>query len=211
MPRISNLPLVGLLLLMASCNSSRKPSAENFTQAINQYLDQHGKTCTLISRQFPIDIPASAQQTQYGFGPQLLALQHAGLVSETDTTAVVHTMLDPLRGTTPPQPVRQYQLTAEGQKYFQQVPGSFGPTGSLCYGQKSVDSILDWSNPVNTGDSSQTEVTYKYKFVNLAAWANQTEIQRKFPDIASEVNGASKTNQKIGLQLTNDGWKVLGF
>jgi hypothetical protein len=210
--RLVLLELIALssLLGLLACNSTRTPNSVNFTNAINQYLAKHGQACTTIGRQFPIDIPGSAPQSQYGFGPQLTALQQASLVSETDTTAVVPGMLDALRGSASPRPVRRYQLTAEGQKYFQQVPGTFGQTGGFCYGQKTVDSLLKWGDPVAIYGDSRTEVTYTYKMVNLAAWATQPEIQRAFPDIGAMVNGASKTNQMIGLQLTNNGWEVSG-
>lgn len=209
---MSKLPLIltaGLVLLVA-CNSPRTPNAENFTKAINQYLEEHGRACTPISRPFPIDIPASASQSQYGFGPQLTALQQAGLVSETNTTAAVHSMLDAVRGTTPPQPVRRYQLTAEGQNYLQQVPGTFGPTNGFCYGQKTVASILNWSSPVSMGDSLETEVNYTYKIVNLAPWARLPAIQQAFPDVGATVSGASKATQKITLRTTSAGWKASG-
>ncbi len=179
MRRRSLISIASLFFLVA-CNNARKPSYENFTKAINEYLAKHGTVCTSIGRQFPIDIPASAQLSQYGFGPQLIALQHARLVSETDTTAVVHGMLDALRGSTPPQPVRRYQLTTEGAKYFQQVPGTFGQTGGFCYGQKTVDSVLKWSDPVTMDGRSQSDVIYTYKVVDLAPWAERPEIQRAF-------------------------------
>lgn len=198
------------LFFMTACNNVRKPSAANFTAAINQYLAKHGQTCTLIGRQFPIDIPASAPQAQYGFGPQLAPLQQASLVSEIDTTAVVHGMLDALRGSGAPQPVRRYQLTAEGQKYFQQVPSAFGPTGGFCYGQKTVDSVVKWSDPVTVDGNSQTEVAYTYKIANLAPWAEQPEIRQAFPDIKATVDGASKENETVELRLTNNGWEVVG-
>jgi hypothetical protein len=207
--RLSLISIAGLFFLVA-CNNARKPNYANFTKAINGYLAKHGDTCTSIGRQFPIDIPASAQQAQYGFGPQLEALQQAGLVAEANTTAVVHGMLDSLRGTTPPQPVRRYQLTTEGQKYFRQVPGTFGQTGGFCYGQKVVDSVLKWGNPVAMEGYSQVEVTYTYKFVNLAPWAERPNIQQAFPDIGAIVSGASKASQTAGLHLTNNGWEVPG-
>jgi hypothetical protein len=198
------------LLFMTACKSARNPSTANFTNAINQYLAKHGHACTSIGRQFPIDIPASAPQARYGFGPQLVALQQAGLVSETDTTTVVHGMLDALDGSDAPKPVRQYQLTAKGLKYFQQLPGTFGQTGGLCYGQKTIDSVIKWSEPVTMNRRSQSEVTYTYKIVNLAAWAERSDVQQAFPDIGSTVNGTSKATQTVGLRLTDNGWEVVG-
>ncbi len=195
---------------LAACNGVKKPSEGNFTKAINQYLVNHGEACTLISRQFPVDVPKSEQKDQYGIGPQMAALEQAGLVHSSNTTAVVHGMLDPLRGSTPPQPVKRYDLTSEGRKYLQELSNPLGQASAFCYGQKSVDSIVKWTEPMTMGAFSQTEVTYTYKIVNLAGWAERSDVQRVFPDIEMTVSGASKTNQVAGLQLTNRGWEVPG-
>jgi len=210
--RLAAVKLLALssLFVLVACNNMRTPNPTNFTNAINHYLAMHGQACTSIGREFPIDVPASTPQSQYGFGPQLLALQQTGLVSEADSTAVVHGILDSLRGSTPPQPVRRYHLTPEGQKYFQQVPGIFGQTGGLCYGQKAVDSILKWTDPMTVGGRSQTEVRYTYKVIHLAGWAGRPEIQQVFPNIKATVDGASKTSETVGLQLTDNGWEVIG-
>jgi hypothetical protein len=202
--------LISCPFFLLGCNSARKPDSTNFTRAINQYLDKQGQTCTSLGHEFPIDIPRTAPKGEYGLDPQLQALQAAGLVSETDTTAVVHGMLDAVRGTTPPQPVRRYQLTAEGRKYFRDVPGAFGKTGGFCYGQKSVDSVVKWSEPVTADRRSRTEVMYTYKIMNLAGWAERSDIQQSFSDIRATVTGVSKLNQAMGLQLTSDGWEVVG-
>ena len=194
--------------LLAACNDIRKPSDANFTKAINQYLAKRGHACVFIGQTFPIDVTESEQKDQYGIAREMAALEQAGLVHASNTTAVVHGMLDALRGPTPPQPVRRYELTSEGKKYFHQTPGIFEKNGEFCYGEKVVDSIIKWTEPMTTGPSSESEVTYTYKLVNLAAWSEQPGIQRAFPDIRMTIGGASKTNQIAGLQLTNKGWEV---
>lgn len=209
MRRFFLVPIAGCLFLVA-CNNVKKPSGANFTKAINQYLVNHGEACTSIGRQFPVDIPKSEQKDQYGIGPQMAALEQAGLVHSSNTTAVVHGMLDPLQGSTPPQPVKRYDLTPEGKKYFQELPAPLGQTSVFCYGQKTVDSIVKWTEPMTMGAFSRTEVTYTYRIVNLAGWAERPDVQRAFPDVGTTVSGASKTNQVAGLQLTNQGWEVPG-
>jgi hypothetical protein len=201
--------IAGLLFLIA-CSDEKKPSEANFTKAINQYLVKHGEACTLIGRQFPVDVPEAEQNAPSGVGPELAALEQAGLVRGSNTTAVVHGMLDALRGSTPPQLVKHYELTADGQKYFQPIPSTFGSSGGFCYGRKSVDSIVKWTEPVAMDAYSQTEVTYTYKLVDLASWAEHPDVQRVFSDIQTTVTGASKTTQIAGLQLTNKGWEVPG-
>jgi hypothetical protein len=198
------------LLVLAACNNAKSPNDTNFTKAINEYLAKNGAACTVIGRGFPIYLPRSEQSEQYGIGPKLAALEQAGLVHASDTTAVVHGMLDPLRGPAPPQPVKQYELTADGKKYFQQIFGTLGQTSGFCYGRKSVDSIAKWTDPATVGSSSQTEVTYTYRIVDPAAWAERPDVQQAFSDIRTTVNGASKTTEIVGLRLTSKGWEVPG-
>jgi len=201
--------IAGLLFLVA-CSDVRTPNDANFTKAINQYLMKHDEACTVIDRQFPVDVPKSQQKERYGIGPKLAVLEHAGLVHASDTTAVVHGMLDALRGSTPPQPVKRYELTAEGRKYFQEIPGTLGQPSGFCYGRKSVDSIVKWTEPAAVGPYSQTEVTYTYRIVDPARWAERPEVQQTFPDIRMTIGGAAKATQTAGLQLTNKGWEVPG-
>jgi hypothetical protein len=199
---------IALLLALTACNNTKKPSDSNFAKAINEYLAKHGEACTVIGRQFPINVSRSEQRDQYGIGPKLAALEQAGLVQVTETTGVVHGMLDPLRGSTPPQPVKRYELTTEGEKYFKQIPSTLGRDSGFCYGQKSVDSIVKWTDPATVGISSQTEVTYRYKIVAPADWAQRSDVQQAFSDIRATVDGASKSNEIAGLQLTSKGWEV---
>jgi len=207
MRRIFLISIAGFLSLTA-CSDTKQPSDANFTKAINQYLTKHGQACTVIGRQFPVDVSVSEQKLQSGAAIQMTALELAGLVRSSDTTAVVHGMMDALSGSTPQQPVKRYDLTAEGKKYFHQTPGIFGQTGSFCYGQKTVDSIVKWTEPMTMGASSQTEVTYTYKIVAPASWVSNPDVQRVFSDVRTTVTGASKTTEVAGLQLTSKGWEV---
>ena len=208
----SSVPLNSILvfLFFTGCNGANRLSDTNFTKAINEYLVKHGQVCTVIDRRFPIDVPLSEQQEELGIGPKLAVLEHVSLVQATDTTAVVHGMLDSLRGSTPPQPVRRYELTAEGRKYFRQISGTLGQPRGFCYGQKTVDTIVKWTEPAPVGSSSQTEVTYTYRIVDPAAWAERPDVQQAFPDIRANLNAASKTIELAGLQLTSRGWEVPG-
>jgi hypothetical protein len=203
MRSLRHITVAGVFLL-AACDTGKKPSDANFTAAINQYLTTHDQACTSIGSPFPIDVPRLEQNGLSAVSSKMEALKRASLVHATDTTAVVPGLLDALRGTPRPQPVIHYQLTVDGQKYFRQIPGTFGQTGVFCYGEKTVDSIVKWTE----GSQSQAEVTYTYKIVNLAAWAERPDVQEVFPDIEVTVNGASKTNQIVGVQLTNKGWEV---
>lgn len=103
---------VSFLLFICGCNSAKKPSDSNFKTAINQYLATNGKTCISVVHPFPIDVPVARLHDTSGIPAEMATLESAGLLHSSDTTAVVHGMLDALRGPTPPQPVKRYDLTA---------------------------------------------------------------------------------------------------
>lgn len=196
-----------VLVVLGGCSTEKKPSANNFTKAINQYLAMHGQACTFFAQTFPIDVLASELKDRYGTARQMAALEKAGLVRGRDTTAAIHGMMGAL-GPSAPRPVRRYELTDEGRKYFQMKPGVLGQTSAFCYGQETVDSIVSWTEPVATGPYPHSEVTYTYKIADLAPWAKQAQVQQTFGDIRTTVSGISKDNETTGLQLANQGWEV---
>jgi hypothetical protein len=205
MHRFFLIPLASAMLLTA-CNDIKKPSDGNFRKAINQYLEKHGKACTWIGRPFPVDVSEPEQRLQFGTSAQMAVLEAAGLVHSSDTVAATPGIFGPGA----PRRVKRYEPTEAGNKYLQQVPGVLGQSAGFCYGDKTVDSIVKWTEPVTMGPYSQTEVTYTYKIVDPASWAERPDVQRAFSDIQTTVAGASKTTQIAGLQLTNKGWEVPG-
>jgi hypothetical protein len=199
---------VASLLVLTACSSKNKPNDTSLKIAINRYLTKHGEVCTETGRQFPVDVPDAEQRLQAGTASQMEVLEQAGLVHSSNTTAVVHGMVNALRGPTTLQPVKRYEITSEGQKYFRQTSGIFGQTASFCYGEKTVDSITKWTEPVTIGAATQTEVTYTYKIANLAPWAERPDVQHEFGDVRTIINGISKSSEIVDLQLTNQGWDV---
>jgi hypothetical protein len=203
MRRFSLIFLVGVAFVTA-CDNAKKPSDGNFRKAINQYLEKHGKACTWIGRPFPIDVSESEQKLQSATEAQMAVLEAAGLVRSSDTVAPTPGILGPGA----PRRVKRYQPTEAGKKYLQQTPGIFGQSAGFCYGDKTVDSIVKWTEPVTMGAGSQSEVSYTYKIANLTPWAERPDVQREFGDVRTTVNGTSKSNEIAGLQLTNQGWEV---
>jgi hypothetical protein len=198
--------ILTILIPLYGCSNERKPNAANFTKAINEYLAKHGQECTFFAQMFPIDVSASELKDQSGTAPQMVALEKAGLVRGNDTTAVIRSMMGAL-GPSAPRPVRRYELTDEGRKYFQLKPGTFGQSSAFCYGQEQVDSIVKWDEPSAQDGTSITEVTYTYKLQQLADWAKQPDVEQAFPAIKSTLDQEG-TSQIIEVHLTNEGWEA---
>ncbi len=190
---------------LVACNRAEKPSDENFRKAINEYLAKHGRACASIGRPFPVDVSESSAKDEQGTGPQMIALEQAGLVRSSEVTAETPGIL----GGGTRRLVKRYEISDEGKKYFQEIPGVFGKTGSFCYGEKVVDSINS-TTPQMAGGSMGTEVSYTYKIANVASWAEKPEVQHVFGDIRTTLAGMSKMNETVGVQMTDQGWVVSG-
>jgi hypothetical protein len=201
-----SLPYVILsgFILLASCNDARKPSDSNFRNVINQYLQNHGQACIWLGQTFPINVSEAQQKLNYGIGTQMSVLERAALVRSIDAV----TNIPRIFGGSTQQHVRRYEPTEAGNKYLRQTQAVLSQTSGFCYGTKTVDSIISWTAPATSGPAKQTEITYTYKIDDLAAWAKRPDIQSEFGDVRVTVNNISKTNETVGLQLTNKGWEV---
>ena len=134
----------------------------------------------------------------------MAVLEQAGLVQPTDTVVTFPQIF----GSSIQCRVKRYQPTSSGNQYVQQTNVGLGQSAGFCYGARAVDFIVKWTEPATLGPVTQTEVTYTYKISNLAPGAQRANIQNQFGDTRSTTAGMSKTEQRAGLQLTNEGWEV---
>lgn len=203
--------IASTLILFSGCNSAKKPNEKSLRNSIDQYLVTHGTACVTVNGQFPIDVPAANWNDKSGEATELTALEHAGLVQSSDTTAIVRSLANSLSlSPHKPQPVKRYTVSGEGRKYFQKVRGTFGQSDGFCYAHEKVGTIVNWSEPVTRGDYSETTVTYTYKIPDLAVWAKLPEVDQAFPTIVTALGGVGK-QRSIPLHRTNNGWVVNGY
>jgi hypothetical protein len=103
--------IVAGLVAFSGCDGGDKPNETRLRDAINQYLQTQTQTCVTLDGRFPIDVPAGAHT---GKSAQLTALEHAGLVQATNTTAVVQSLANSLSlSPRKPEPGTRYTVTNE--------------------------------------------------------------------------------------------------
>jgi hypothetical protein len=199
------------LILLAGCNSSKKPNETNLRNAIDQYLPTQNRACVTVDGQFPIDVPAVNSNNKSGHALELAALERSGLVQSVNTTAVVQNLANALSlSPHKPEPVKRYTVSSEGQKYFQKILEGAGRFDGFCYGHEKVASIVNWTEPQTQGSYTETTVTYTGKVPDLAAWAKLPEMEQAFPTIKTTLGDMEK-NQTVALHLTSKGWGVNNF
>ena len=119
------------LILFSGCNSSKKPNETNLRSSIDQYLLTQTRTCVAVNGQFPLDVPvASSGNDKSGEATKLAALEQAGLLQSSNTTAVVQSLANSLSlSPHKAQPVKRYSVSGGGQGYFQRVQGHIRAVG----------------------------------------------------------------------------------
>jgi hypothetical protein len=194
--------MVSAVLLLSGCKNSNESTEAEFKSAINQYLQTHEQACIWLGQPFPIDISRTHEDFTEGMPHQLATLEKAGLVRSVETITTSRGIL----GGDTQRNVRRYEPTDIGKPYLHQVRAVLTQSAGFCYGTKTVDSIINFTKPADSGSAVLTQVTYTYKIADLAPWAIRTDIQREFGDVRTAVAGISKETESIGLQLTEKGW-----
>lgn len=134
---------------------------------------------------------------------QLNALVKAGVLSKTEKTeqAVDEYSKKPIANVS--FVVEAYHLTQEGEKASDKKKSDYG--FPLCYAHKEVDKVENYRE-ASPGGMQIAEVKYSFRYIDIAKWAKDKEVQTQFPQIKETLE--NKDNIGImGLEKTNNGWE----
>jgi hypothetical protein len=196
------------LTLFAGCHDkSQEVSRENFTATINDFLAQRGHLC-LAKYDWPIytttdDMAAGTRDAQ-----QMPVLEKLGLVSGKN----VEVERKDENGKRITATARQYELTAEGKKYYLNIPEVVA-TGTkhvthpadFCAATLTLDKVVGWERPAQVDGKLATSVIYTYK-IDPAPWAKNPDAQRVFPMVKRVIEGAGTMQLREGVHLASNGW-----
>lgn len=203
----STLSLIALTLFAGCHDKTQDLSQENFTATVNDFLAQRGHLC-LAKYDWPIYATTDDQAAGTRDAVQMPVLEKLGLVvgkdvvvERTDSTGKKITAN-----------ARQYQLTAEGQKYYLHIPEVIATANSrvthpadFCAATLTLDKVVGWERPTQVEGKTATSVIYTYK-VEPAPWAKDADVQRVFPMIKRVIEGAGTMQLREGVHLTSNGW-----
>lgn len=190
-----------LLAGLTACSSKKDPTAENFTQAINDALGRTGQRCFALPMTFPTSIPKSEFDASAGRmgteAHQLAVLERAGLITGAPTQMQ---SVGPMGAKTVH--ARAFSIADGSRQYFEPA------TQHLCYGKIALTKVESWDTPVSVGGYEGTTVRYSYHMQGTPAWAHQAEFLQEFSQIGWDVSGAGTSLINVPMTLTADGWKV---
>jgi hypothetical protein len=197
---------------LSGCSNDRVLNQANINQAMQTYLAQRGDLC-LAKSSWPIDVTAAESGTGSRNGVQMPVLEQLGLVSASD--AISQRKDDD--GNLSQVPVRRYQLTAEGKKYYlaraphkHEVESRYATADhDFCAVRLTLDHVVGWETPKSPGATAPTEALVSYTYqVTPAPWAKDENVRRVFPMVDTIIRGAGTMQLKEAFVLTNAGWEA---
>jgi len=210
--------LLGLICIGPTAQAARPagPSRAEMTAALAKYLAQHGDLC-IGKFDWPIDVPLAEFESAIPTRDtvQMPVLENAGLVTSS-TTTVERKAGEEGAQEVKQVPVRRYQLTAAGQRFYLKKPMvSGGPggkavvhPGDFCAGKLSLDRVVAWEKPALAGKQMETAVTYTYR-INAYSWAKDEDLQGVFPMVARVVKGNRSMQLKQRFRRVGGKWAAV--
>jgi hypothetical protein len=171
---------LALGLVLAGCNGFKKPTAKNFTGALNTYFSNHDDCLFSSALRFPYEASTAGTDVDKNKAG-LDALTAAGLMKSLEDRDI-H--------------VKRYELTTFGKR----VPPRF------CYGHRVITSIDSFTPPAQVDGLPTTQVSYHYKMRDIPGWADSDSMRKAFPALAQAT--APDAQGKTTIVLTMNGWRV---
>ncbi len=206
------------ILVLSACSGPRDASNENFTLAINQYLDKKNPTCYIVAADsLPISLRNDGQSSN-GSKAQMDALTAAGIVNtekiviEPLYAGVADESLKADDDSKKAHPGLKYSLTPLGEKNYQMSlpPSEDWPKGGagFCFGTAEVASIKEYSTPEIGEGGTVSLVKFTYKVKQAATWIAKTPaLSVAFPEYAKVQAGEAMMELKLKRGVEN--WEVL--
>ncbi len=210
MTRFLTAAALAALVALTACHGrqTQAPTRDNFTAALDDYLAQRGHLC-VGKYDWPIAVTEADRRAHSLDAQQMPFLEKLGLVSVRDAS-VTRKGAD---GTQATLPAREYALSAEGQKYYQQVPVVVATPSQrvthpadLCVARLKLDRLFGWEKPQAIGGRTVTSLLFSYRIVDPAPWMQTPDARRAFPMAMRAIDNAGVLQLRLGVHLTPDGW-----
>lgn len=177
------LALLGLAAASVSaCGSSGVPDPAT---ALRPLVGGERQCATLLAGAWPIDLGAETLQR-----PGVNALIAAGLITREESRA------DPLAA-----PAAGIAIAPGGKQWIElrQLNPGGGQTPFLCYGKRE---LVDATPLSADGDAA----TYRYRVVDVPAWAKRDDIRAAFPFLDHALAGPIEASAPARLE--NGQWRL---
>ena len=196
----STLLLLCLFSAFVHAGAASAPVTDQATlrAALTRYLTAYGQLC-VGKYDWPITVKAQDVDNGQRDAMQLPAMAQAGLVAATPAE----------------EGAMRYTLTDTGRAYYwpRTVARRDGTPGvkdvhDFCAGRLQLDSVVQWTPPVLSGDHYETTARYTYA-IAAAPWTANARLQQAFPMITRVIKGQHTAQLSQKLQFVDGRWDAV--
>jgi hypothetical protein len=166
--------------------------------ALTRYLTGYGQLC-VGKYDWPITVKAQDVDNGQRDAVQLPAMAQEGLVKAAPAE----------------EGAMRYTLSDAGRAYYwpRTVPRRDGTPGvkavhDFCAGRLQLDSVVQWTPPVLSGDHYETTARYTYA-IAAAPWTANARLQQVFPMITRVIKGQHSAQLSQKLQFIDGRWEAV--
>jgi hypothetical protein len=209
MKKIVSSSLTVLLFFSASHSAfaAAEPDTKTLTPVLQNHLKEQGDFC-LGKFEWPIDVSEADEVAKSRDALQMPVLVKLGLVS----VATGGSALRKIDDAEIPVPVKRYDLTEAGKKFYLPKVAVTGKVGvevthqhDFCAGKFSLDKIISIKPLSKKADNIVYTVSYTYQ-IAAAEWTHDADVQKVFPMLAKIVNGAGKFTLQQNFKQEGKNW-----
>ncbi len=202
--------------------ASTAPSRPLMTQAVKQYLNEHGDLC-VGKPTWPRFVTEDDRQAGSNDALQMPVLERLGLVESAEVPSIPGAQgagAEAAAASAPAAatgaaagPIKRYSLTAKGRQfYLQKKMTTLGAhdkpierDADFCVAHLSLDKVVKWSPPEDAHGHVETLVAYTYN-IKFADWMNDPEARKVFPVVDRIVRGEGKVLMTATVQAQDGKW-----
>lgn len=205
--------VVGAVLLSACGGIGGKElNSKTLKRALNTHFENNAEC---------IPVPFAQDQGEYVFITEIpdrsktlgqqrydrdilpfLAMEKIGIVSSEETTIEVQFFSQ-----TKQVPAYKFSLTEEGIAYLRpedKQPDFFSGSEALCYGNRKVSDVSNFTEPNAATGVSISRVNYTYSIDNMAEWATLPELNKRYGNFPLDANQVQKDRED--MVMSDKGW-----
>lgn len=204
----AGLGMAAALMASACRDKSQEPNVVNLTAALNAHYADKRECFDIGDAPHGRGVIKAFRTDGKGFGSETRGLYEA-LAQEGILARVPFQRQEQNFSQKEQVDYTGYTISAQGQPYVQtvsQTPDALG-TGAprLCYGAREVVDILNFTRPADTQGVRALQVTYRYKLVDIPAWARSPVLAQHMDWLPKRI-AAAPIEAKDDLVLTDTGW-----
>ncbi|VAW82290.1 hypothetical protein MNBD_GAMMA14-144 [hydrothermal vent metagenome] len=178
--------------VLIGCSDPKDANKENFSKAIQEYLNQE-KACMGIQGRY-LDTGLYNEFTDLNEFVKIGLLKKEALKPKSSMTRNVD-------------PRVLYSLTEQGKEISRKKEGFLGDTVLLCYGEKVITGVTNFTPPATMGGYTISRVKYTYKVTGIDDWVKNELLMKQYKNLRGELNSANTPlEEEATLMLTNAGW-----